>query len=338
MSINLNYPSVGKNQPSQGFRDNFTDIVDQFGQIRSKQIQFAGGDLTGTSQIVGTGAGLILFTAQIRDNPELSGAESMLIPQGLTSERPSTPQRGQLRFNQTIIAFEGFNGSTWVTLSGTGGSLSAEDEGTDLGVSVNTLNFIGPGVLAEDAGGGRIDVKIAGGGGGGGVLFVNDIPARDLLITVGGELVLVVNDSITADGIPGEGEWAMFLRNQTDTAWFEVGTERRGDADHVESITIEFAFDDGALQNIGVVPAGRRVVKVSVLVSVPWDTAATLVIGTVSSPSLLMLASENDLQGVFIYEVDPGLGAFLANTGIRASYSTNGTPTLGTARVTIAYA
>lgn len=339
MSINTNYPSVGKNQPSQGFRDNFTDIVNQFGQIRSKQIRFESGDLTGTSQVIGTGAGEILFTAQIRDNPELSGAESMLIPQGATAQRPSIPLSGQLRFNQTISAFEGYNGGTWVTLSGTGGSLSAEDEGSDLGVSVNTLNFVGPGIIATDAGGGRVNVTVSGGGGGGGsILFVNDIPARDLLVTVGGEQVLVLNDAITADGIPGEGEWAMFLRNQTNTAWFEVGTERRGDADHVESITIEFNFDDGALQNIGVVPIGRRVVKVSVLVLVPWDTAATLVIGTIGSPSLLMLTTENDLQGVFIYEVDPGLGAFLSNTGIRAVYTANGIPTLGIARVTIAYA
>ncbi len=339
MAINVKYPSVGKNQPSQGFRDNWTDIDGQFTQIRSKQIRFESGDLSGTSQVIGSGAGEILFTAQIRDNPELSGAESMLIPQGITAQRPSTPQRGQFRFNQTIIAFEGYNGSTWVTLSGTGGSLSAEDEGSDLGVSVNTLNFVGPGILATDAGGGKVNVTVSGGGGGGGaVLFVNDIPARDLLTTTGGEQVLVLNDAITADGIPGEGEWAMFLRNQTNTAWFEVGTERRGDADHVESITIEFQFDDGALQNIGVVPAGKRVVKVSVLVSVPWDTAATLVIGTIASPSLLMLADENDLQGVFIYEVDPGLGAVLVNTGIRASYSANGIPTLGTVRVTIAYA
>ena len=338
MSINTNYPSVGKNQPSQGFRDNFIDIINQFGQIRSKQIRFESGDLTGTSQVIGTGAGEILFTAQIRDNPELSGAESMLIPQGITAQRPTTPQRGQLRFNQTIIAFEGYNGNSWVSLSGTAGTLSAEDEGADLGVTVNTLNFTGPGVVAADAGGGRVNVTIAGGGGGGtGVIFVNDISGRDLLTTTGGEEVLVLNDAITADGIPGEGEWALFLRNQTNTAWFEIGTERRGD-EELESISIEFVFDDGALHNIGVVPVGRRVVKVSVLVSAAWNTASTLVIGTIASPSLLMLAIENDLQGVFIYEVDPGLGAFLSNTGVRATYSANGSPTAGAARITIAYA
>ena len=105
MSINTNYPTVGKNQPSQGFRDNFTDIDNQFTQIRSKQIRFESGDLSGTSQVIGTGAGEILFTAELRDNPQLSGSESMLIPQGITAQRPAVPLRGHLRFNQTIIAF-----------------------------------------------------------------------------------------------------------------------------------------------------------------------------------------------------------------------------------------
>ncbi len=341
MSINTKYPVSGKNQPSQGFRDNFTDIDSQFTQIRSKQIKFVSGDLSGTSQVIGTGAGQILFTAEIRDNPQLSGGESMRIPQGFTAQRPAVPLRGHLRFNQTIVAFEGFNGNSWVTLSGTGGTLSAEDEGSDLGVVVNTLNFVGPGVVAADVGGGKVDITIAGGGGGGGggVIFVNDITGRDLLVTIGGEEVLVLNDAITADGVPGEGEWALFLRNQTNTAWFEIGTEKRGD-EELESISIEFVFDDGALQNIGVVPAGRRVVKVSVLVQTAWNTASTLVIGTVASPSLLMLAIENDLQGVFIYEVDPGLGAFLSNTGVRAVYTAIGAPptTSGSARITIAYA
>ena len=339
MSINTSYPTVGKNQPSQGFRDNFTDIDNQFTQIRSKQIVFTEGDLAGSSQVIGTGAGQILFTGVIRDDPQLSGGSNMRIPQGITQQRPAVPLKGMLRFNSTIDAFEGFNNGSWVTLSGTSGALSAEDEGTDLGVSVNVLNFVGPGVVASDAGGGTVDITVSSGGGGGGgeVLFVNDITGRDALATTGGEQVLVLNDAITADGIPGEGEWALFLRNQTNTAWLETSTERRGD-EEIESISIDFDFDDGALQNIGVVPAGKRVTKVSVLVSVAWDTASTLVIGTVATPNLLMLANENDLEGIFIYEVFPGLGNFLVNTGLRASYSAVGLPSSGTARVTISYA
>ncbi len=339
MVINTNYPTIGKNQPSQGFRDNWSDIDSQFTQIRSKQIRFVDGDLAGISQIIGSGAGQILFTGVIRDDPQLSGLSNMRIPQGETQHRPDAPLVGMLRFNRTIDAFEGFNNGSWVTLSGTSGALSAEDEGTDLGVSVNVLNFTGTGVVASAAGGGRVDVNITGGGGGGGdsVLFVNDIAGRDALTTTGGEQVLVLNDAITADGIPGEGEWAMFLRNQTDTAWLETSTERRGD-EEVESITIEFNFDDGALQNIGVVPVGRRVTRVTVLVSVSWDTASTLTIGTVATPNLLMLAEENDLEGIFIYEVFPGLGNFLVNTGLRATYSEVGSTVKGTAKVKIEYA
>jgi len=338
MSINKNYPTVGKNQPSQGFRDNWTDIDNQFTQIRSKAIQFIEGDLIGTSQIIGTGAGQILFTANIVPDPQLQGASNMLIPRGITAQRPSDPLTGMLRFNRTIDAFEGYNNGTWVTLSGVGGTISAEDEGTDLGVSVSVFNFTGTGVVASDAGGGTVDVNITGGGGGGdSVLFVNDIAGRDALVTSGGEQVLVLNDAITADGIPGEGEWALFLRNQTNNAWLETSTERRGD-EEVESITIDFDFDDGAIQNIGVVPVGHRVTRVSILVSEAWDTASTLVIGTVATANLLMLATENDLEGIFIYEVFPGLGNFLVNTGLRASYNAVGNPSQGTVKVTIAYA
>ncbi len=338
MSINTNFPVVGKNQPSQSFRDNFTDIDSQFTQIRSKQIRFESGDLTGTSQIIGSGAGEILFTAQIRDNPELSGAESMLIPQGITAQRPNVPQRGHLRFNQTIVAFEGYNGNTWVALSGAGGVVQVEDEGIDLGIgSVSVLNFVGPGVIATSAGGGTVDINVTSGVGGSTVLFVNDIAGRDALSTTGGELVLVVNDSLTADGVPGEGEWAFFLRNQTDTAWFEVGTEQRGD-EEVESISIDFQHDSGALLNIGVVPAGRRVVKVTVKVLTAFNgTLPTLQVGSVATANLLMNVNENDLEGVFIYEVNPGLGAFGTNTGVRATYSANGATT-GAGRITIAYA
>ena len=338
MSINTNYPVIHKNQPSQGFRDNFSDIELQLGQIRSKNILFVDGDLTGSSQIIGSGAGQILFTAQIRDDPQLSGASNMRIPQGATSQRPGNPLTGMLRFNRTIDAFEGFNNGSWVTLSGTGGVISVEDEGVDLGVAVSVFNFTGTGVVASDGGAGTVDVNITGGGGGGdSVLIVNDITGRDALITTGGEQVLVLNDAITADGVPGEGEWALFLRNQTNTAWLETSTERRGD-EEIESISIDFDFDDGAIQNIGVVPVGRRVTKVTVLVSVAWDTASTLIVGTVASPSLLMLANENDLEGIFVYEVLPGLGNFLVNTGLRASYNAVSNPSTGSARVTIAYA
>lgn len=337
MSINKNFPVIHKNQPSQGFRDNFTDICNQFNQIRSKQIRFSGGDLVGASQVIGSGAGEILFTAQIVDNPILSGAESITIPFGATQQRPNSATTGMLRFNSTIAAFEGFDGSTWVTLSGSGTVVQIEDEGIDLGLgAVSILNFIGGGVVATDAGSGKVNVSITSGGGGGGVLFANDIPGRDLLSISGGELVLVLDDQITADGIPGEGEWAFFLRNQSNTSWFEIGTERLGD-EEVESISVDFQFDSASIIPIGVVPINRRVVKVTVKIFTIFDGALPiLIIGSIGSPSLLMTDVENDLEGVFIYEVQPTIAAFGSNTGIKATYSANGAST-GTGRITIAY-
>lgn len=45
-----------------------------------------------------------------------TGAASL--PAGTTGQRPGSPATGQFRFNSTLPAFEGYNGSTWTPLSG----------------------------------------------------------------------------------------------------------------------------------------------------------------------------------------------------------------------------
>lgn len=48
-----------------------------------------------------------------------------------------------------------------------GGGIDVEDEGVSETVGATTLNFVGAGVTAADAGGGQVDITIPGGGGGG---------------------------------------------------------------------------------------------------------------------------------------------------------------------------
>lgn len=42
---------------------------------------------------------------------------SLIIPVGTTSQRPSAPERGALRFNPTINRMELYNGTDWVNFN-----------------------------------------------------------------------------------------------------------------------------------------------------------------------------------------------------------------------------
>lgn len=64
--------------------------------------------------------------------------------------------------------------AVWIETTASGGGVDAEDEGTPLG-SFGTINFVGAGVTASDAGGGVLDVSVPGGGGGGGVTQTNAV-------------------------------------------------------------------------------------------------------------------------------------------------------------------
>jgi hypothetical protein len=43
---------------------------------------------------------------------------SLTLPDGTTAERPGTPTTGDVRFNTTIVQFEGYNGTAWGTIGG----------------------------------------------------------------------------------------------------------------------------------------------------------------------------------------------------------------------------
>jgi hypothetical protein len=44
--------------------------------------------------------------------------DSLTVPDGTTAERPVTPLTGNVRFNTSIIQFEGYNGTAWGTIGG----------------------------------------------------------------------------------------------------------------------------------------------------------------------------------------------------------------------------
>jgi hypothetical protein len=48
----------------------------------------------------------------------INSNDGMIIPVGTEAQRQATPVAGTIRFNSTTASFEGYNGSTWVKLSG----------------------------------------------------------------------------------------------------------------------------------------------------------------------------------------------------------------------------
>lgn len=65
---------------------------------------------------------LVANNINVTGNTRLTGTGYLKIPVGSTSERPA-PEQGLIRFNSTLIQFEGYNGTGWGTIGGgaTGG-------------------------------------------------------------------------------------------------------------------------------------------------------------------------------------------------------------------------
>lgn len=81
-----------------------------------------------------------------------------------------------------------------LSISG-GATISVSDEGTPLGGAFTTLDFVGAGVTATDAGGGTATITISGGGGGGGTYTAGD----GLTLTVA-EFSVIGHEGIVVDG------------------------------------------------------------------------------------------------------------------------------------------
>lgn len=79
----------------------------------------------------------------------INSTKSIQIPSGLTSERPTTPEPGMIRFNTSLGRYEGYNGNTWVFLDGISdldGNTYVTAELTP-GANDNTIRFYANGTL-----------------------------------------------------------------------------------------------------------------------------------------------------------------------------------------------
>jgi hypothetical protein len=67
-------------------------------------------DIPGTLDV--TGATVFDSTVVVNTTGALT------LPDGTTGERPGTPATGDVRFNTTVVQFEGYNGTAWGTIGG----------------------------------------------------------------------------------------------------------------------------------------------------------------------------------------------------------------------------
>jgi len=94
-----------------------------------------GGDLdVNGNSITSTSNGDVDIAPHGTGNAKITSTGALILPVGTTAQRPNTPVVGMFRFNSTIDRFEGYNGSSWVTL---GHELVTADE-TDYGSITET--------------------------------------------------------------------------------------------------------------------------------------------------------------------------------------------------------
>lgn len=98
------------------------DLTDGELLIGSTGASPVGATMTGDSNEmdVATAAGSI--TIGIADNPEVPTTGSMTIPAGTTAQRPGSPATGMFRYDSDLNTYQVYNGTTWETIIGVGGS------------------------------------------------------------------------------------------------------------------------------------------------------------------------------------------------------------------------
>ncbi|CAG5079532.1 beta strand repeat-containing protein [Parvicella tangerina] len=57
---------------------------------------------------------------------DVAGTDAIKVPVGTTIQRPGTPTKGMIRFNDDVISYEAYDGTSWVSLGGAGGDFFAD--------------------------------------------------------------------------------------------------------------------------------------------------------------------------------------------------------------------
>ena len=77
-------------------------------------------------------------TATFSGNVELTGTGYLDLPVGTTAQRPGSPTSGMVRFNTSLVTFEGYNGTAWGAIGGGATGGGSDDVFYENGQTVTT--------------------------------------------------------------------------------------------------------------------------------------------------------------------------------------------------------
>jgi len=99
--------------------------------FNSSAVNITGGTIDNTTigSITPTAGSFTTLTAQTiaaasAYNITFAGTGAITLPTGTTAQEPTSPAVGMIRYNTTIGSFEGYNGSSWGSISGGGNATS----------------------------------------------------------------------------------------------------------------------------------------------------------------------------------------------------------------------
>ena len=121
----------------------------------------------------------------------------LCLPSGTTGQRPTNPQVGMIRINETLLAIEVYDGEAWIPIASPQGSTAGSGTTTDIGqeqwTSAGTFSWTCPDNVYDVCvvcvgGGGGSTTDEQGAGGGAGLGWANGIavtPGESYVVTVG---------------------------------------------------------------------------------------------------------------------------------------------------------
>ena len=113
------------------------------GQMLSANLARSGTDLAFETNLLAldvTNSRVGVGTASPATTLHVSATDALRLPSGTTGQRPGSPANGDIRYNSTTSAIEGYVGSGFVKLSG-GTSLEDADGDTSIAVSYKHLTL-----------------------------------------------------------------------------------------------------------------------------------------------------------------------------------------------------
>ena len=129
--INVGFPASNQDNDSQGFRDNFFAIQQNFSSanveisnLQNTQLSVTGPVMSVAPVTLGEGLSTVTIQTQFKTSTgdtvlAFPGDSAVKIPVGNTSKRP-TPAKGQIRYNTDYNFIEYYNGANWFPIGPTG--------------------------------------------------------------------------------------------------------------------------------------------------------------------------------------------------------------------------